>query len=97
MKAKVSLTLDDSLVDFVDRQPGATRSEKVEAALRRYRDALRDIQLREQLATSESKRDDDAETAAWRSVMQEAMWRESAAATSGPSRSRPSRSRGRRS
>ena len=95
MKAKVSLTLDDSLVDFVDRQPGATRSQKVEAALRRYRDAWRDAQLREQLAASGEK-EEDAETAAWRSVMQEAMWRESAAATSGPSRSRRSRSRGRR-
>ena len=95
MKAKVSLTLDDSLVDFVDRQPGATRSQKVEAALRRYRDAWRDIQLREQLAEAEST-EEDAETAAWRGVMQEAMWRESAAATSGPSRSRHSRSRGRR-
>jgi len=97
MKAKVSLTLDDSLVDFVDRQPGATRSQKVEAALRRYRDAWRDIQLREQLAATESPEEEDAETVAWRGVMQEAMWRESAAATSGPSRSRRSRSRGRRS
>jgi hypothetical protein len=95
MKAKISLTLDDSLVDFVDRQPGATRSQKVETALRRYRDAWRDIQLREQLAGSESK-EEDAETTAWRGVMQEAMWRESAVATSGPSRSRRSRSRGRR-
>jgi hypothetical protein len=95
MKAKVSLTLDDALVDFVDRQPGATRSQKVEAALRRYRDAWRDIQLREQLGEAEST-EADAETAAWRGVMQEAMWRESAAATSGPSRSQRSRSRGRR-
>jgi hypothetical protein len=95
MKAKVSLTLDDALVDFVDRQPGATRSQKVEAALRRYRDAWRDIQLREELAAFGAQ-EEDAETAAWRSVMQEAMWKESAVATSGPSRSRRSRSRGRR-
>ena len=96
MKAKVSLTLDDALVEFVDSQPGATRSQKVEAALRRYRDAWRDRQLREELAAFGAK-EDDAETAAWRGVMQEAMWRESAVATSGPSRSRRSRSRGRRS
>ena len=50
MKAKVSLTLDDALVDFVDSQLGVTRSQKVEAALRRYRDAWRDRQLREELA-----------------------------------------------
>jgi metal-responsive CopG/Arc/MetJ family transcriptional regulator len=95
MKAKLSLTLDDELVAFVDSQPGATRSEKVEAALRRYRNAWRDMKLREELAAYNST-EDDAETAAWRGVMQEVMWSESDAATSGPSRSRPSRSRGRR-
>ena len=95
MKAKVSLTLDDALIDFVDSQPGETRSQKVEAALRRYRDAWRDRQLREELAAFGAN-EDDAETAAWRGVMQEATWRESAVATSGPSRSRRSRSRGRR-
>ena len=39
---------------------------------------------------------DRIETDAWRRIMQEAMWRESGAATSGRSRSRRSRNRGRR-
>jgi hypothetical protein len=95
VKAKVSLTIDDALLDFLDGQPGATRSEKVETALRRYRDAWTDMRLREELATYNAK-DDDAETAAWRVVMQEAMWSQSAAATSGRSASRRSRNRARR-
>ncbi len=96
MKAKVSLTLDDALVAFVDAQPGATRSEKVEAALRRYRHAWEDMKLREELAAFNAPADDRAEADAWRGAMQEGMWRESAAATSGPSRSRRSRSRAQR-
>jgi len=98
VKAKVSLTLDDALLAFVDKQPGATRSEKVEAALRRYRDAWHDMKLREELAAyNAAERDTDrAETVAWRDVMQEAMWRESDAATSGLSNYRRSRSRARR-
>ncbi len=97
MKAKVSLTLDDALVAFVDAQPGATRSQKVETALRRYRDAWRDLKLREELASyGEGGDDAPAETAAWHRAMQEGMWRESGEATSGQSRSRRSRSRVRR-
>jgi hypothetical protein len=96
MKAKLSLTLEESLVAFVDAEPGATRSEKIETVLRRYRDVQRDLKLREELAAFNDTSDDRSETAAWQRVMQEAMWRESGAATSGPSRSRRSRSRGRR-
>jgi len=96
VKAKVSLTLDDALVAFVDAQPGATRSEKVEAALRRYRHAWQDMKLREELAVFNASEDERSESDAWHRAMQEGMWKESAAATSGPSRSRRSRSRVRR-
>jgi len=94
MKAKLSLTLDEGLVAFVDTEPGATRSEKIESVLRRYRDVRRDLRLREELAASGETADDRVETETWGRVMQEAMWRESGAATSGRSRSRRSRSRG---
>jgi len=96
VKAKLSLTLDEALVAFVDGEPGATRSEKIESMLRRYRDVQRDLQLRAELAAFNETLDDRAETEAWQRVMQEAMWRESGVATSGPSASRRSRSRGRR-
>ena len=96
MKSKLSLTLDEELVAFVDAEPGATRSEKIESMLRRYRDVQRDLRLREALAAFNESADDRAETDAWQRVMQEAVWRESGAATSGPSPSRRSRSRVRR-
>lgn len=97
MKTKLSLTLDESLVSFVDTQDGASRSEKIEFIVRRYRDARRDAELRRQLAAfNESSGEENADAEAWRNVMEEAQWNESAAATSGRSRSPRSRSRGRR-
>jgi metal-responsive CopG/Arc/MetJ family transcriptional regulator len=96
VKAKLSLTLDEGLVAFVDAEPGATRSEKIESMLRRYRAVRRDMRLREELAAFGETADDRGETEAWHRVMQEGMWNESVAATSGPSRSRRSRSRARR-
>ena len=96
MKAKLSLTLDESLVAFVDSEPGESRSEKIEAMLRRYREARQDASLRRELAEFDASSEDDAESAAWRQLMEASQWNESAAATSGPSRSPRSRSRGRR-
>jgi metal-responsive CopG/Arc/MetJ family transcriptional regulator len=96
MKAKLSLTLDQSLVAFVDSEPGESRSEKIEAMLRRYREARRDASLRLELAAFNASSEDDAESAAWRQIMETAQWSESAAATSGPSRSPRSRNRARR-
>lgn len=96
MKKKLSLTLDESLLTFVDSESGASRSEKIETIVRRYRDARRDAELRRELAAFNATADDDAEAEAWRRVMEAAQWNESAAATSGRSRSRRSPSRARR-
>jgi hypothetical protein len=96
MKSKLSVTLDETLVAFVDTEPGETRSEKLESIVRRYRDARRDASLRRELAAFNASADDDAESAAWRQVMEASQWNESDAATSGPSPSRRSRSRVRR-
>jgi hypothetical protein len=96
MKRKLSVTLDESLLTFVDAEGGASRSEKIETIVRRYRDARRDAELRRELAAHQSEPDDDAESEAWRKVMEDAQWSESGAATSGPLRSRRSRSRTRR-
>jgi metal-responsive CopG/Arc/MetJ family transcriptional regulator len=73
MKAKVSATLDEELLAFVDRLPGATRSEKLERALRSYRRAWDDAQLRRQLAETADD-GDDAERAAWEATCAEAMF-----------------------
>ncbi len=94
MKSKLSLTLDEGLVAFVDREPGATRSEKIESVLRRFRDVQRDLLLREELRAFGTTDDDNREHDVWVRMMQEGMWKESGAATSGRSPSRGSRSRG---
>src|SRR5688572_32799694 len=95
VKKKLSVTLDETLVAFVDSETGESRSEKIEAIVRRFRQARRDAELRRELASVNSTTDDDAESAAWRAVMEESQWNESGAAISGPSRSPRSRSRGR--
>jgi metal-responsive CopG/Arc/MetJ family transcriptional regulator len=96
VKTKLSLTLDESLLTFVDSESGASRSEKIETIVRRYRDARRDAQLRRELAAHNQSTEDMAESDAWRQAMETSAWSESDAATSGPSRSPRSRSRGRR-
>ena len=96
MKAKLSVTLDESLVSFVDGEPGASRSDKIQSILRRYRDVLRDVQLRKELAAFNQSGEDAAESDAWRQVMETSIWSESGEEKSGQSRSRRSRGRGRR-
>lgn len=96
MKTKLSVTLDEAVVTFVDEQPGENRSEKIETIVRRYRSVQNDLLLREQLSKF-GEAETDAEADAWRRAMEEAQWRESDAATSGRSRSPRSRGRGRRS
>lgn len=96
MKKKLSVTLEESLVSFVDGEPGASRSDKIESILRRFRDAIRDVQLRKELAAFNQTEDDAAEDDAWRQVMEASLWSESDVEKSGQSRSRRSRNRGRR-
>jgi len=96
MKTKVSLTIDKELVGFVDNQPGASRSDKIESIVRQYREARRDAQLRKELAAFNASSHEEAESEAWRNVMEEAQWSESGEATSGRSRSPRSRNRDRR-
>ena len=95
MKAKLSVTLDQRLLEFVDKQPGANRSDKLEEIVRRYKQVKDDFALRKELAKFNAMgTDDDAD--AWRKAMEAAQWNESDAVTSGQSLSRRSRSRGQR-
>ncbi|MDO8795538.1 MAG: hypothetical protein Q7J25_13060 [Vicinamibacterales bacterium] len=73
MKVTLSLTLDKELVAFIDHEPGATRSEKIEFALRRYRDVQRDVLLREELRAAGTTAGDSREHEAWVRVMQDGM------------------------
>ena len=50
MKEKVYVTIDAALLTFVDRLPGASRSEKLERVLRDFRRVRVDLALRRALA-----------------------------------------------
>ena len=75
MKGKISATIEEPLLEFLDSLPGRTRSEKLERVLERFKRIVDDQRLREQLARD---RDDEdwQETDAWERTFDEAMWRE---------------------
>ncbi len=76
MKAKLSVTVDVSLVAFLDSLPGKTRSAKLQQALRRYRKIHEDLKLREELAAYVEDDDERREREAWERTAAEAMWRD---------------------
>ena len=95
MKAKLSVTLEESLMRFLDGLPGESCSEKLERVLRRYKEVSEELALRRMLAAyreSEAERD---EREAWVRTIEHDAWRVSAEGTSGCSSSSTSRSRGR--
>ncbi len=76
VKSKISVTVDRSLLDFVDSLPGESRSQKIERALLQLKKAVAQAELRRRLG---SYTDDDAERLereAWESTVAEAMWNE---------------------
>ena len=76
MKSKISVTMDRSLIEFIDSLPGESRSEKIESAVRKLKKVAEEIELRVQLG---GYREDDAERAEqeqWESTIAEAMWAE---------------------
>ena len=87
MKEKVSVTIDAALLTFVDRLPGASRSEKLERVLRDFRRVRVDLALRRALAGAREQDDDRAEREAWTRTMERDQWSESPEATSGSSSS----------
>ena len=87
MKDKLSITVEQPLVRFLDSLPGRSRSEKLERVLRRFQQVAEDVALRRALARH---RDSDAERReheAWVRTMEHDQWNESTEATSGRSNS----------
>jgi hypothetical protein len=76
MKVKVSVTVDVSLVAFLDSLPGRTRSAKLAGALREYRKVHEDLKLREELAAYVEDDTERSEREAWEHTVAEAMWRD---------------------
>ncbi len=76
VKSKISVTVERSLVEFLDSLPGESRSEKVGRVLLQLKKATADRELRRLL---EGGRENDAERMereAWENTIAEAMWNE---------------------
>jgi len=76
MKAKLSATVEEPLIEFLDSLPGNTRSEKLEVVLTRYKMLQEELELREQLAVYYEDEDERREREAWELTVAEAMWSE---------------------
>ena len=87
MKEKLSVTLDVSLVRFLDRLPGSSRSAKLERVLRHFKEIREELALRRALAKAGEDVAERAESEAWVRTMERDQWNESDEATSGQSSS----------
>lgn len=76
MKGKLSATVDQPLLEFLDSLPGRTRSEKLERVLRRVRELDRDLELRRELGQAYEDDDERLESEVWERTVSEAMWTE---------------------
>lgn len=76
MKGKLSATVEEPLLAFLDSLPGKSRSEKLERVLARHKRFLDDKLLREQLAAHRDEEGERREQEAWERTFDEAMWNE---------------------
>jgi len=76
MKGKLSATVEQPLLDYLDSQPGETRSEKLERVLARYKALQEELDLREQLAAYYEDEDERRDREAWELTVAESQWRE---------------------
>ena len=75
MKEKLSTTIEEPLLRFLDSLPGNTRSEKLERILLKFKQLDEEWQLRKQLAAQVEDDDDDRmERETWERTVAEAMW-----------------------
>ena len=74
MKEKISTTIEEPLLQFLDSLPGKTRSEKLERILLKFKQLDEELQLRKQLAAHVEDDDDQMEREVWERTVAEAMW-----------------------
>jgi hypothetical protein len=77
-KGKLSATVEEPLLEFLDSLPGKTRSEKVERVLSAFKRLTQERELRSQLNDywKREKADERAERGAWERTVAEVMWNE---------------------
>lgn len=76
MKGKLSATVEEPLLKFLDSLPGKTRSEKLERVLSKFKQLEEERQLRSELAARPENDDEKSEREAWERTVSEAMWSE---------------------
>ena len=76
MKGKLSATVEEPLLEFLDSLPGKTRSEKLERVLATFKRLEEDRQLRAALAGASADDEERLESEAWERTAAEAMWTE---------------------
>ncbi len=76
MKSKISVTVERSLLVFLDSLPGASRSQKIERALLQLKKVMAEKKLRIQLGGSREDDTERIEREIWESTIAEAMWNE---------------------
>ncbi len=74
MKDKLSVTVDRSLVHFLDGLPGPSRSAKLERVLRSFVKVAEDLALRRALAKAPEGDDERREREAWERTMERDQW-----------------------
>jgi sugar diacid utilization regulator len=76
LKEKLSTTIEEPLLQFLDSLPGKTRSEKLERVLSKFKQVEEERQLRKQLSEQVEENDEQMERQAWERTVAEAMWTE---------------------
>jgi len=76
VKGKLSATVEEPLLDFLDSLPGKTRSEKLERILSKFKQLEEEKELRRQLGGRSEDDDEQLEREAWERTVAEAMWSE---------------------
>ena len=76
MKGKISVTVDKSLLQFLDSMPGSTRSEKIERMILKLKQVEHEKDLRKRLGHYREDEAEQLEREIWERTIAEAMWSE---------------------
>jgi hypothetical protein len=76
VKGRLSATVAEPLLEFLDSLPGNSRSEKLERVLLRFKEMKDEKRLREQLSGYREDDEERIEREAWERTFDEAMWSE---------------------
>ncbi len=76
MKGKLSATVEEPLIEFLDSLPGKTRSEKLEFVISRYQALQEELDLRKKLAVYYEDDEERRDRESWELTVAESQWRE---------------------